>query len=119
MKVDVTYDSDMQSDFDDIRFRLAANQAQVESLKVQAQVQLARLGGRSIGIFANQPLSPNAGAIDSLAADKAAREIVDVLRKRMDANIEAVENLIACGAMLPMPARHAPRNNPTSASRKR
>ena len=34
---------------------------------------LARLGGRSIGIFANQPLSPNAGAIDSLAADKAAR----------------------------------------------
>ena len=34
---------------------------------------LARLGGRSIGIFANQPLSPNAGAIDSVAADKAAR----------------------------------------------
>ncbi len=36
---------------------------------------LARLGGRSIGIFANQPLSPNAGAIDSVAADKAARFI--------------------------------------------
>lgn len=34
---------------------------------------LARLGGRSIGIFANQPLSANAGAIDSSAADKAAR----------------------------------------------
>lgn len=34
---------------------------------------LARLGGRSIGIFANQPLSPIAGAIDSAAADKAAR----------------------------------------------
>lgn len=34
---------------------------------------LARLGGRSVGIFANQPLSPNAGAIDSVAADKAAR----------------------------------------------
>jgi acetyl-CoA carboxylase carboxyltransferase component len=34
---------------------------------------LARLDGRSIGIIANQPLSPNAGAIDSPAADKAAR----------------------------------------------
>lgn len=34
---------------------------------------LARLGGRSIGIFANQPKSPLAGAIDSDAADKAAR----------------------------------------------
>ncbi len=36
---------------------------------------LARLHGRSIGIFANQPLSPTAGAIDSGAADKAARFI--------------------------------------------
>jgi acetyl-CoA carboxylase carboxyltransferase component len=36
---------------------------------------LARLGGRSIGIFANQPKSPLAGAIDSDAADKAARFI--------------------------------------------
>ncbi len=34
---------------------------------------LARLGGRSIGIFANQPKSPLAGAIDADAADKAAR----------------------------------------------
>jgi acetyl-CoA carboxylase carboxyltransferase component len=34
---------------------------------------LARLGGRSVGIFANQPLSSVAGAIDSDAADKAAR----------------------------------------------
>jgi acetyl-CoA carboxylase carboxyltransferase component len=34
---------------------------------------LARLGGRSVGIFANQPLSAVAGAIDSDAADKAAR----------------------------------------------
>ena len=34
---------------------------------------LARIEGRAIGIFANQPLSPNAGAIDSVAADKAAR----------------------------------------------
>lgn len=34
---------------------------------------LARLGGRSIGIFANQPFSPTAGGIDSVAADKAAR----------------------------------------------
>ncbi|MCP3855261.1 MAG: hypothetical protein GY698_11085 [Actinomycetia bacterium] len=34
---------------------------------------LARLGGRSVGIFANQPFSPTAGAIDSVAADKAAR----------------------------------------------
>jgi acetyl-CoA carboxylase carboxyltransferase component len=34
---------------------------------------LARLGGRAIGIFANQPSSPRAGAIDSDAADKAAR----------------------------------------------
>lgn len=35
----------------------------------------ARLGGRSVGIFANQPRSPLAGAIDSDAADKAARFI--------------------------------------------
>lgn len=34
---------------------------------------LARLGGRSVGIFANQPFSPNAGAIDAIAADKASR----------------------------------------------
>ena len=34
---------------------------------------LARLGGRSVGIFANQPKSPLAGAIDSDAADKASR----------------------------------------------
>ena len=34
---------------------------------------LARLEGRAIGIFANQPFSPRAGAIDSAAADKAAR----------------------------------------------
>jgi acetyl-CoA carboxylase carboxyltransferase component len=32
-----------------------------------------RLEGRSVGIFANQPLSPRAGAIDSAAADKASR----------------------------------------------
>jgi len=36
-----------RADFDDARFRLAANQASVESLKVQAQVQLARLGGNA------------------------------------------------------------------------
>ena len=35
----------------------------------------ARLGGRSVGIFANQPRSPLAGAIDTDAADKAARFI--------------------------------------------
>lgn len=35
----------------------------------------ARLNGRSIGIFANQPKSPLAGAIDPDAADKAARFI--------------------------------------------
>ena len=34
---------------------------------------LIRLGGRSVGCFANQPMSPTAGAIDSVAADKAAR----------------------------------------------
>jgi acetyl-CoA carboxylase carboxyltransferase component len=34
---------------------------------------LARLQGRTIGIFANQPKSPLAGAIDSDAADKATR----------------------------------------------
>jgi acetyl-CoA carboxylase carboxyltransferase component len=34
---------------------------------------LARLGGRTIGIYANQPKSPLAGAIDAAAADKAAR----------------------------------------------
>ncbi|MFT7645958.1 MAG: acetyl-CoA carboxylase carboxyltransferase component [Candidatus Poriferisodalaceae bacterium] len=34
---------------------------------------LARLDGRPVGIFANQPFSPRAGAIDSVAADKAAR----------------------------------------------
>lgn len=34
---------------------------------------LARLGGRTVGIYANQPKSPLAGAIDAAAADKAAR----------------------------------------------
>lgn len=34
---------------------------------------LARLGGRSVGILANQPSSPRAGAIDAEAADKSAR----------------------------------------------
>lgn len=34
---------------------------------------LASLGGHPVGIFANQPISPVAGAIDSAAADKAAR----------------------------------------------
>jgi acetyl-CoA carboxylase carboxyltransferase component len=33
----------------------------------------ARLGGHPVGIFANQPFSPRAGAIDAAAADKAAR----------------------------------------------
>ena len=36
---------------------------------------LARLAGRTIGIFANQPKSPLAGSIDPDAADKAARFI--------------------------------------------
>ncbi len=36
---------------------------------------LARLGGRSVGIIANQPLSRIAGAIDSDASDKIARFI--------------------------------------------
>lgn len=34
---------------------------------------LARLNGRTIGIFANQPKSPLAGSIDTQAADKASR----------------------------------------------
>jgi acetyl-CoA carboxylase carboxyltransferase component len=34
---------------------------------------LARLNGRTIGVFANQPKSPLAGSIDPPAADKAAR----------------------------------------------
>ncbi|MCW3473540.1 HlyD family secretion protein [Limobrevibacterium gyesilva] len=34
-----------RAEYDDARFRLAANQAAVESLRTQAQVQLARLGG--------------------------------------------------------------------------
>ena len=34
-----------RAEYDDARFRLAADQATVESLKVQAEVQLARLGG--------------------------------------------------------------------------
>ncbi len=36
-----------RAEYDDARFRLAANQAVVESLKTQAQVQLARLGGNA------------------------------------------------------------------------
>ena len=36
---------------------------------------LARMGGRSVGFLANQPLSANAGAIDSNGADKFARFI--------------------------------------------
>ena len=35
----------------------------------------ARLGGHTIGVFANQPKSPLAGAIDAAAADKASRFI--------------------------------------------
>jgi membrane fusion protein, multidrug efflux system len=34
-----------RAEYDDARFKLAADQAQVESLRTQAQVQLARLGG--------------------------------------------------------------------------
>ena len=34
---------------------------------------LARMGGRAVGIFANQPMSPLAGAIDPDAADKLSR----------------------------------------------
>ncbi|MFT7653458.1 MAG: acetyl-CoA carboxylase carboxyltransferase component [Limisphaerales bacterium] len=34
---------------------------------------LARIAGRAVGIYANQPKSPLAGAIDAAAADKAAR----------------------------------------------
>ncbi|MDA0789435.1 MAG: hypothetical protein O2780_08260 [Proteobacteria bacterium] len=36
---------------------------------------LARLDGRTVGIYANQPRSPLAGAIDAAAADKASRFI--------------------------------------------
>jgi acetyl-CoA carboxylase carboxyltransferase component len=36
---------------------------------------LARMGGRTVGVYANQPKSPLAGAIDAAAADKAARFI--------------------------------------------
>ena len=36
---------------------------------------LARMGGRAVGIFANQPMSPLAGAIDPNAADKLSRFI--------------------------------------------
>ena len=36
---------------------------------------LARMGGKTIGVYANQPKSPLAGAIDADAADKAARFI--------------------------------------------
>ena len=36
---------------------------------------LARVEGRTVGIFANQPKSPLAGAIDAAAADKASRFI--------------------------------------------
>jgi len=36
---------------------------------------LVRMGGRTVGVFANQPMSPILGAIDSTAADKMARFI--------------------------------------------
>lgn len=36
---------------------------------------LVRMGGRTVGIFANQPMSPILGAIDATAADKMARFI--------------------------------------------
>ncbi len=36
---------------------------------------LARIGGKTVGVYANQPKSPLAGAIDADAADKAARFI--------------------------------------------
>ena len=41
----------------------------------QAITTLARLGGRAVGVIANQPLSAIAGAIDSDASDKLARFI--------------------------------------------
>ena len=41
----------------------------------QAITALARLGGRAVGVIANQPLSAIAGAIDSDASDKLARFI--------------------------------------------
>ncbi|MED5541149.1 MAG: carboxyl transferase domain-containing protein [Actinomycetota bacterium] len=47
---------------------------EVGSQRAQSLITVfARLEGRSVGIFANQPLSPRAGAIDSAAADKASR----------------------------------------------
>ncbi len=47
---------------------------EVGSHRAQSLITVfARLEGRSVGIFANQPLSPRAGAIDSAAADKASR----------------------------------------------
>lgn len=44
-----------RAEYDDARFRLAANQAVVESLKTLAQVQLARLGGNAEADPATMP----------------------------------------------------------------
>lgn len=44
-----------RAEYDDARFRLAANQAVVESLKTQAFVQLARLGGSADGDMTTMP----------------------------------------------------------------
>jgi membrane fusion protein (multidrug efflux system) len=44
-----------RAEYDDARFRLAANQAQVESLKTQASVQLAKIGGNADADPATMP----------------------------------------------------------------
>jgi membrane fusion protein, multidrug efflux system len=44
-----------RAEYDDARFRLAADQAGLESLRTQAQVQLARLGGDANGDVTRMP----------------------------------------------------------------
>jgi membrane fusion protein (multidrug efflux system) len=60
-----------RSDYDDARFRLAADQASVESLQTMAQVQLARLGGAANVDVTTTPLYLQAKA----QVDEAQRQL--------------------------------------------
>ena len=75
-----------RADYDDARFRLAADKASVESLKVQAQVQLARLGG-----------DPNIDIARTPEYLKAEAQVAEAQRQLDHATIRAPFDAIATG----------------------
>ena len=72
---------------------------------------LARLDGRTVGIFANQPKSPLAGAIDWQAADKAARfiELCDAYAYPLVSFVDNPGYMVGPQAESDGIARHHPR----------